>query len=618
MSSTNPPDPFPLNPIFNDIDWFSGLKVNFSLQELQQYFLLKSGDIATGLITFSSGLSCDGSILLNGVINIVNGENLAYIDAINYSGNANTSITANNCLYIFITPNTVGAKYLIPFTNVDTPTNDYLSLQTTQSGNFWYNPDYDQLQVGTIRFSGGGSIDGISYSGSVATATNASFSTTIQGTASASNVNYSIAFMTTGTGPKDLYNASTNNFYYNPSTQTCTALNFSGNFVGTSSAANQIVITTTASNTIYYIPFMNSNTSGAKTIFGDTANNLQYNPATQTLTVQNLTVLNNLTATQALSTNANNILINPNNINTNYNILMCTNATATYQSVICDQTEQLLYNPNIGALTLGGTTNGSINILGTASTITINNTSSTAISAPTATTALSGRSIILNTTQGTNNGSLVFNDITTSRQATIILNNATGVDTFQISPSVDNAISLNFGQQVGGASVNAYTNIFSYAVTSHNFYIGLGASPSARMNINTNDVTFPKPINAQGSIVFPTTTNLASFVGTTMTLTGPIYNVSKYAFNYNFTGGTNNLNLFTITNMPDNGEWVLNIYNGGTGNLNFNQTVFGAGFKIPQGAGNLNVSPLGYCIVSIQKRNFNASSVFIVNATILV
>lgn len=615
MSSTNPPQPFPLNPIYNSTDWFSGLKVNFSLQELQQYFLLKGGDVATGLITFSSGLVCDSNLQMNGTINFFDGTNFGYIDALNYGGTCNNSNYAVNSTNIFITPTPNGQKFLIPFTNVDTPTNNYLSLQTTDNGRFWYNPNNDQLQVGTISFSGGGSIDGTSYSGSISSAVLAQ---TITVSANASNVNYGITFATTGSGTKDIYNASTNNFYYNPSTQTCTALNFSGNFIGTASAANQVNITTTTSNQNYVIPLMlNGSISGGKTIYGDTGNNLLYNPSTDLLTVPNISCTT-ITATNlnATSNNANNILVSTNNNNINYNLTMVASAsTGLYQSLIADSTEQLLYNPSTNTLSLGGTTNGAINLTGAASNISLASTA-TAISATSALVGLDARAITLNTTQSVNNATLIFNDITTTRKTSIVLNNTTGTDSFLISPNVDNAVSLNFGGQNGG-TVNAYTNIFSYAVNSQNFYIGNGASPSLTMNISTTDVLFPKPINAPSSIRYPITTNLAVFAGTTMTLTGPIYNVSIYNFYYNFTGNNNTINTFIVNNMPINGEWQINLYNGGTGNLNLNINSLGAGFIHPA-IGNQNVNTGGYCSVLIQRREFNLTPLYVVNATILV
>lgn len=613
MSSTNPPQPFPLNPIYNSTDWFSGLKVNFSLQELQQYFLLKGGDVATGLISFSSGLVCDSALQMNGTINLFDGTNVATLDALHYTGICNNSIFAVKSEYIFITPTIDSQNFLIPFTNVDTPTNGYLALQTTNNGKFRYNPNIDQLQVGTISFSGGGSINGTSYSGSISSAVLAQ---TITVSANASNVNYGITFATTGTGPKDLYNASTNNFYYNPSTQTCAALNFSGNFIGTASAANQVNITTSTSNSNFYIPFMNSNISGARTLFGDTGNNLMYNPSTDLLTVPNLTVSGTLNATLGTSTNANNILVSTNNNNINYNLTMvASSSTGLYQSLIADSTEQLLYNPSTNTLSLGGTSNGAINLTGTASNISIASTA-TAINATSALVGLNARAVTLNTTQSVNNATLIFNDITTTRKTSIVLNNTTGTDSFLISPSIDNAISLNFGGQNGG-TVLAYTNIFSYAVNSQNFYIGNGASPSLTMNISTTDVLFPKPINVQASIRYPTTTNLATYAGTTMTLTGPIYNVSIYNFYYNFTGTTNTITTFIINNMPTNGEWQINLYNGGTGNLNLNINALGAGFIHPT-SGNLNINSLGYCTVLIQRREFNLAPLYVVNATILV
>lgn len=56
MSSQPPPNPFPLNPVFNPLDWGYADNTYLTIAIANTLYLQKDGDTATGLINFSEGL----------------------------------------------------------------------------------------------------------------------------------------------------------------------------------------------------------------------------------------------------------------------------------------------------------------------------------------------------------------------------------------------------------------------------------------------------------------------------------------------------------------------------------------------------------------------------------
>ena len=74
MSEQIPPNPFPLNPIFNYNDWVLNVEY-LTISMANALYIKKNGDSATGLINFNQGLTCSNlcNISCNVLLNSVNG-----------------------------------------------------------------------------------------------------------------------------------------------------------------------------------------------------------------------------------------------------------------------------------------------------------------------------------------------------------------------------------------------------------------------------------------------------------------------------------------------------------------------------------------------------------------
>ena len=93
MASYPPPQPFPPNVIYNPTNWIYSNN-SFTIQDLEALFLLKSGDTATGLINFASGIIVETSAFFNTTLTVSNGVNTNTLSATQWSGN---SATASLC-----------------------------------------------------------------------------------------------------------------------------------------------------------------------------------------------------------------------------------------------------------------------------------------------------------------------------------------------------------------------------------------------------------------------------------------------------------------------------------------------------------------------------------------
>lgn len=159
----------------------------------------------------------------------------------------------------------------------------------------------------------------ISISGNAATATNAVNSTNSENTKvirdNSSNANRFLTFANNNT-PEFKTLMMDNGLYYNPSTNTLTCTNFSGNVDGTASNADQaqnsinsenatyatnINILQDASNAERYVNF-SSRVSGQTRIRADS--NIRYNPLSNTITTGNLVLSGNITANKVTAKSA--------------------------------------------------------------------------------------------------------------------------------------------------------------------------------------------------------------------------------------------------------------------------------------------------------------------------
>ena len=106
----------------------------------------------------------------------------------------------------------------------------------------------------------------------------------IQTQATSMNANHYILGSMSATTSSDRPQKNSN-LYFNPSTQTLTSTNFTGNFNGTASSANTININTYNLSNTCYIPFISSSAGLGKALYvDDTTGPLTYNPSTGVLT----------------------------------------------------------------------------------------------------------------------------------------------------------------------------------------------------------------------------------------------------------------------------------------------------------------------------------------------
>ena len=251
-------------------------------------------------------------------------EHLSYhpstntLSAINFSGLATIASRANK---IDITANAANSQYYVPFV-YQTSNNQ----QVYGDSGMQYNPSSNTLTAGT--FSG--------------TATYASRANKID-----------IANNTTTNATR--YLTFTNTYYqsdqtlqgdeqlsYHPSTNTLSAINFSG-LSTLASRAEKVDVTANAANSQYYVPFVYQ-TSNNQQLYGDAG--ILYNPSTNTLTA------GTFSGTSTYATRANKIDI-ANNTNTNATRYL-TFSTTYYQSNQSLQgDEHLYYNPSSNILTAG-------------------------------------------------------------------------------------------------------------------------------------------------------------------------------------------------------------------------------------------------------------------------
>jgi hypothetical protein len=187
--------------------------------------------------------------------------------------------------------------------------------------------------------------DIVSGSQAVAIATSASTASTVTLTADeTTNATNYLLFANATTG--NLSPRTDTALTYNPSTNTLTAVTFTGNLIGnanSASAASQITLTAdNSTNATNYLVFANATTgnAGPKTDTG-----LTYNPSTNTLTAT--TFSGNATSSSVAST----VTLTADNSTNAVNYLLFANATTGNLSPRTDT--GITYNPSTNTLTAG-------------------------------------------------------------------------------------------------------------------------------------------------------------------------------------------------------------------------------------------------------------------------
>jgi hypothetical protein len=120
-----------------------------------------------------------------------------------------------------------------------------------------------------------------------------------------------------------------------------------------------------------------------------------------------------------------------------------------------------------------------------------------------------------------------------------------------------------------------------------------------------------------GEIILPATQNVATYAGTTLSISGAAngQNAAFRSSSITFTGGSNNVNSLTLTNMVAGGRYRCGILNNGTGNLVFNAGL-GANIKTFYSS-NVQIPTLRYGFMTIDAITINSVLTYCVNVTVL-
>jgi hypothetical protein len=118
MSEQTPPNPFPLNPIFNYSDWISGVEY-LTINMANALYLKKSGDSATGLINFNNGITVNNlcniscNVLLNGVNGIDRQITASQLNLTNVNDNSNCLSLYSNINNVYYDNNVNNGSHII-------------------------------------------------------------------------------------------------------------------------------------------------------------------------------------------------------------------------------------------------------------------------------------------------------------------------------------------------------------------------------------------------------------------------------------------------------------------------------------------------------------------------
>jgi len=438
-------------------------------------------------------------------------------DSLNIESDQQTLITSQK--FIGITSNNDNTSLYNPNGRV------YIDKSTTLSGD-------GEIVASSFIGNLSGNANTANYAssaGSSSTSTTATNSTNIQVNNTSANLIHYLTFVDTNTtGYKSLQ--ATNGLSLNPNTNNITATSFTGSLIGNantsssssiSAQANGVfttVDTTTASQSPLFFGNFSSGNQATKV-----NSTLYFTPTTNTLTATTFSG-----ALSGTASNANAINLTSDNSSTTCYIPFSKNVAGSARQLYIDEiTSPLSYTPNTGVL------NSQYGQFGSG----IINTSSVASNSSGGLTITGGSS-----------GGLILNSGANTLQ---LQNNGSTIATVQ---STGLAVS-----QINANGFNIYNGTFSP------LSIALTTGISTFTTINT------------GGFTLPTTTTSATFSSGTMTIVGSL--TSTFAkYQIAFSGTTNTVTTMALSSFPLNAEYVIAVYNGGSGTLTFN-TGLGTGIR---------------------------------------
>lgn len=183
-----------------------------------------------------------------------------------------------------------------------------------------------------------------------------------------------------------------------------------------------------------------------------------------------------------------------------------------------------------------------------------------------------------------------------------------------------------FGSLSGNSSSASSVNITSDN-TAGTYFLPFCKTLSTNSPLFVDNVTGPLTYNPSasilstsylsGEIIIPATQNVSTYAGTTLSISGAAngQNVAFRSSSITFTGGSNNVNALTLTNMVAGGRYRCGILNNGSGNLVFN-TGLGSNIKTFYNS-NVSVPTLRYGFMTIDAITINSILTYCINVTSL-
>ena len=195
------------------------------------------------------------------------------------------------------------------------------------------------------------------------------------------------------------------------------------------------------------------------------------------------------------------------------------------------------------------------------------------------------------------------------------------------NPSTNTVTATTFSGSLSGNSSSSSSVSITSDNTAGTYYPTFVKSLASNSSVYIDNATGPLTYNPSngvlnalyhsGDVILPTSPNIATYAGTTISMSGASngQSVSFHNSNIIFTGITNTVNVLNLTNMIANGSYKLGILNSGTGNLTFNISL-GANIKTVYSVPVI-VPTTRYAYMSIDVVIINSVVTYCVNVTLL-
>ena len=195
------------------------------------------------------------------------------------------------------------------------------------------------------------------------------------------------------------------------------------------------------------------------------------------------------------------------------------------------------------------------------------------------------------------------------------------------NPSTNTVTATTFSGSLSGNSSSASSVSITSDNTAGTYFVPFVKTLASNSTVFVDNASGPLTYNPassiltssffNGAITLQSTQNVATYVGTTLSVNGAFFsvNVSFINSSITFTGVANTVNTLSPINMVVGGRFNVGILNSGTGNLTFN-TILGANIKTIYSS-NVQIPTLRYGCMSIEVISINAVTTYIVNVALL-